>query len=171
MSNTILPPITQNEIDQAKGDTWDYLFLFLDKYDEIISSSSKDEDEVLDEFTDEQHILMEFNALYGQVTNGGFIQLIQNGYGSYIFDNPFAEGIKAWGATATAEIVDLAKVIYDTHRDDLERERTLEEFSKMYKAYPEFAPLEDKFYEIIDQELKVIKEFISNNIHLFATLS
>lgn len=171
MLNSILPLITQREIDRAKEDTWDFLFLFLDKYDEIISSSSKDEDEVLDEFTDEQHMLMEFNVLYGQVTNGGFIQLIQNGYGSYIFDNPFADGIKAWGATATAEIVDLAKVIYDTHRDDLERERTLDEFSKMYKTYPDFAPLEDRFYEIIDQELEIIKEFISNNLHLFATLS
>ncbi len=171
MSNTILPPITQNEIDQAKEDTWDYLFLFLDKYDEIISSSPKDEDEVLDEFTDEQHILMEFNVLYGQVTNGGFIQLIQNGYGPYLFDNPFAEGIRAWGASTIAEIVDQAKVIYDTHRDDLEKERSLEEFSKMYKAYPDFEPLEDKFYQIMDEELEIIKNFVANNIHLFAILS
>ena len=62
-------------------------------------------------FSAAQHTLMAFNSLYGEVSNGGFLQLIQNGYGSYIFDNPFSEHIKEWGAVEIAKIVDDANSI------------------------------------------------------------
>jgi hypothetical protein len=32
------------------------------------------------------------------VNEGGFVQLIQNGYGGYIFDNPVAKALKQMGA-------------------------------------------------------------------------
>lgn len=66
---------------------------------------------------------------------GGFCQLIQNGYGGYIFDNPFAKVMRLWGAEDFSKLVYKAKKIYDAHRHDLEKERTEDEFMAMYEQY------------------------------------
>ena len=52
---------------------------------------------------------------------GGFCQLIQNGYGGYIFDNPFAKVMRLWGAEEFSKLVYKAKKIYDANRKDLEK--------------------------------------------------
>ena len=169
MTNKTLPILSQDEINNAKNDTWDFLFLFIDHYYETISSSQNEE--IMNEFSAEQHTLLAFNSLYGQVTNGGFLQLIQNGYGSYVFDNPFSEHIKNWGALEMAKIVDDAKIIYDQHKDALEKETTIEEFSKMYDEYTDFEPLDDKFYEIMDDEVEIIRKYVEDNLSFFANVN
>ena len=45
--------------------------------------------------TGEQHTLLAYQIFRDEVMEGGFCQLIQNGYGGYIFDNPFAK-VVAW---------------------------------------------------------------------------
>ena len=74
--------------------------------------------------TGEQHSLLAYQIFRDEVMEGGFCQLIQNGYGGYIFDNPFAKVMRLWGVGDLSKLVYAAKKIYDSHRDDLERERT-----------------------------------------------
>lgn len=50
-----------------------------------------------------------------EVLEGGFIQLIQNGYGPYIFDNPFAKAMRLFGAKDFGKLIYEAKKIYDAH--------------------------------------------------------
>lgn len=159
---TKLPVIRKQDLDQASAETWDYLFLILDQYYTIIAADPSEE--TFRAFNASQHTLMAFNTLYGQVTNGGFVQLIQNGNGGYIFENPFAEGIRAWGATAIADLVDQAGLIYREHKEDLERETTLEAFSEMYKDYPGFELLEDTFYEVVDGDTEIIRKYVADHI-------
>mgnify|MGYP002243278412 CR=1 FL=1 len=83
--------------------------------------------------TGEQHSLLAYQIFRDEVMEGGFCQLIQNGYGGYIFDNPFAKVMRLWGVGDLSKLVYAAKKIYDSHRDDLERERTDEEFMAMYE--------------------------------------
>ena len=47
--------------------------------------------------TGEQHSLLAYQIFRDEVMEGGFCQLIQNGYGGYIFDNPFAKVMRLWG--------------------------------------------------------------------------
>jgi F0F1-type ATP synthase gamma subunit len=169
MTNKTLPILTLDEINKAKDDSWDFLFLFIDQYYKIMSSDQNEE--IMEEFSADQHTLLAFNSLYGQVTNGGFLQLIQNGYGSYVFENPFSEHIKSWGAIEIANIVDEAKIIYEKHKTEIEKEATLEEFSKMYEEYTDFEPLDDKFYEIMDGEVEIIRKYVENNLSLFAIVT
>lgn len=165
MNNAILPEITKNQIDNTKQDTWDFLFLFLDHYlEELYTDESG---EVMNRLNDDQHTLIAYNFLYNQITNGGFLQLIQNGYASYIFDNPFSEHIKLWGAHSTAEIVEKARTIYEQNKEQLSKETTLEEFSKMYDEFQEFEPLDNKFYDVMDAETEVVRQYVENNISKF----
>ena len=41
------------------------------------------------------------------------MQLIQNGFGPYIFDNPFAKAMRQFGAKEFAKLIYSAKKIYD----------------------------------------------------------
>ena len=120
--------------------------------------------------TEKQHTLLAYNYLYGEVCNGGFIQLIQNGYGGYVFDNPFSDYLREWGVEKIAEIVDKAKVIYEQHKEKLEAQTSLEEFSEMYDEITDFEPLEDQFYEVMDKETKLIKNYVENYLAEFAVI-
>ena len=44
--------------------------------------------------TGEQHVLLGYQIFRDEVLEGGFVQLIQNGYGPYIFENPFAKAMR-----------------------------------------------------------------------------
>lgn len=55
--------------------------------------------------------------------------------------------MRLWGVGDLSKLVYAAKKIYDSHRDDLERERTDEEFMAMYEQYEAFDELEDEFWK------------------------
>ena len=57
----------------------------------------------------EQHSLLAYRIFRDEVTEGGFCQLIQNGYGAYIFGNPFARVMRLWGAESFSKLVYRAK--------------------------------------------------------------
>ena len=76
----------------------------------------------------------------------GFVQLIQNGFGPYIFDNPFAKAMRQFGAKEFAKLIYSAKKIYDENRADLEKDRDDEEFMAMYEQYEAFDELEEQFH-------------------------
>ena len=44
----------------------------------------------------DQITLLAYSILRDEVMNGGYIQLIHNGYGGFIFMNPFARAVKEW---------------------------------------------------------------------------
>ena len=92
-----------------------------------------------------QNALMAYSVFRDEVMEGGFIQLIQNGYGPYIFYNPFAKSMRLFGVARLAVLVNKANEIYRANRDDLERERDDDEFMAMYEQYEQFDPLQDEF--------------------------
>ena len=161
-----LPKIKAKELKKAKKDAWDFLEYVVFKYFEMTDNNS----EIMREFNNSQHTLLAYYYLDGQVCNGGFIRLIQNGYGGYIFDNPFSETIKLWGLEETANIVEEAKIIYNNNKNKWETQTSLEEFSALYKEINAFEPLEDRFYEIKKQDAEKIKKYVEENIHEFVII-
>lgn len=93
--------------------------VFTDKYKEIIGGELTADTMPL--LTGEQHSLLAYQIFRDEIMFGGFCQLIQNGYGGYIFDNPFAKVMRLWGAEEFSKLVYKAKKIYDANRKDLEK--------------------------------------------------
>ena len=58
------------------------------------------------ELSADQITLLAYIWLRDEVMDGGFVQLIHNGYGPFIFDNPFARAMKQWG------LRDFSKLLY-----------------------------------------------------------
>jgi hypothetical protein len=102
--------------------------------------------------------------------DGGFVQLIQNGYGSYIFGNPFAKAIKQFGAAELAKLIYKAKEIYDPNKKELERETTEEEFNAMYVDFEAFDDLEEIYFDIEEQQTALIAAYVDDHITDFAEI-
>ena len=118
----------------------------------------------------QQHTLLAYRFFSEEMREGGFVQLIQNGYGGYIFGNPFAKTIKQFGATEMAKLIYKAKEIYDPNKQQLERETTDEEFNAMYVDFEAFDDLEEIYFDIEEEQTALIAHYVDENITLFAEI-
>lgn len=143
-----------------------FIKAFTDKYKEATGSELTAETMPL--LTSEQHSLLAYQLLRDEVMEGGFCQLIQNGYGGYIFDNPFAKVMRLWGVDELSKLVYKAREIYEANKEDLERERTDEEFMAMYEQYEVFDELEEEFLEKEEEMTAQVAGYVDEHLELFA---
>ena len=115
-----------------------------------------------------QHTLLGFHYFREEVNEGGFVQLIQNGYGPYIFLNPFAKAMKVMGAKDFANLIYEARRIYDEHRTDLEKDCTDDEFMAMYEQYEAFDDLEEKFMDMEEEVTAQVARYVDEHLNGFA---
>ena len=102
--------VLESALQKAAGEGMDeFIQAFTDKYKEIIGGELTAETMPL--LTGEQHSLLAYQIFRDEIMVGGFCQLIQNGYGGYIFDNPFAKVMRLWGAEEFSKLVYKAKKI------------------------------------------------------------
>ena len=153
-------------LQKAAGEGMDeFIQVFTDKYKEAIGGELTAGTMAL--LTGEQHSLLAYQIFRDEIMVGGFCQLIQNGYGGYIFDNPFAKVMRLWGVEEFSKLVYRAKKIYDAHREDLEKERTEDEFMAMYEQYEAFDELEEEYFEMEEQVTVIIASYVDEHLELF----
>ena len=145
-----------------------FIQVFTDAYKQVIGGELTAETMSL--LTGEQHSLLAYQIFRDELMEGGFCQLIQNGYGAYIFVNPFAKVMRLWGVEGLDKLVYAARKIYEAHREDLERERTDDEFMAMYEDYEEFDELEDRFLEEEERFTALVASYVDEHIELFAEI-
>ncbi len=143
-----------------------FLKVFTDAYMEALGGQLTAD--TMPMLTAEQHTLLAYTILRDEVMDGGFCQLIQNGYGAYIFHNPFAKMLRLWGLNDLSKMIYAARKIYDAHREDLERERTDEEFMAMYEHYEVFDDLEDEFVEREEEFTALLAAYVDEHLSLFS---
>ncbi|NDV66755.1 DMP19 family protein [Bacteroides sp. 224] len=146
----------------------EFIHVFTDKYKEALGGDPTADNMHL--LTGEQHVLLSYQIFLDEIMTGGFCQLIQNGYGSYIFDNPFAKAMRLWGTKDFSKLIYKAKEIFDASRVDLERERTEDEFMAMYEDYEAFDDLEEEFMEMEELVTMQIAEYVDEHLELFAKI-
>lgn len=162
--------ITDAALTKAAGEGMDaFIRVFTDRYKEVIGGELTAESMSL--LNGEQHSLLAYTFFRDEVMEGGFCQLIQNGYGGYLFDNPFAKAMRLWGAGDLSKLIYKAKEIYDAHRKDLERERTEDEFMAMYEEYEVFDELEEAFLEKEEEITALIAGYVDEHLDAFAQIS
>jgi hypothetical protein len=143
-----------------------FLKVFTDKYLEVIGGELTAES--MPKLTGHQHSLLGYHFFREEVMDGGFVQLIQNGYGPYIFDNPFAKAMRLFGLGDFSKLVYKAKEIYDKNKEDLTRERTDDEFMAMYEQYEEFDDLEDAYIDMEEDLTERLATYVDEHLELFA---
>ncbi|HET9570008.1 MAG TPA: DMP19 family protein [Bacteroidales bacterium] len=161
--------IQENKLQEATGQDMDaFLAVFTDAYLEAIGGSLNEKNMTL--LNGMQHSLLAYHFFREEVMQGGFISLIQNGYGSYIFRNPFAPALKTFGADELSKLIYKARKVYDRHQEELERETTEEEFTAMYEEFEVFDEIEERFFEIEEECTQSIARFVDEHLDEFGEI-
>lgn len=163
--------ITVSDADLRKGaeEGMDgFLKVFIDKYLEVTGGEINAETMPL--LNGYQHSLLGYYFFREEVLEGGFVQLIQNGYGPYIFDNPFAKAMRLFGAKEFSKLVYEAKKIYDANKVELEKDCTDDEFMAKYEQYEAFDDIEERFMEMEEFVTETLAEYVDEHISDFAEI-
>jgi len=146
----------------------EFLQVFIDAYLAEIDGNLTAEN--MSKLNGSQHTLLAWHFFSSEMREGGFVQLIQNGYGGYIFANPFAKAIKQFGAVELSKLIYKAKEIYDPNKSVLERETTEEEFNAMYVDFEVFDELEERYFDMEEEQTSLIAAYVDENISDFAEI-
>jgi len=161
--------IKEEVIQKAGSEGMDeFLQVFIDAYLTEIDGHLTAEN--MSKLNGDQHTLLAWHFFSTEMRDGGFVQLIQNGYGSYIFGNPFAKAIKQFGAIELSKLIYKAKEIYDPNKKVLERETTEEEFNAMYVDFEVFDELEERYFDIEEEQTALIASYVDEHIENFADI-
>ncbi len=161
--------IKDSDLAQAAEQGMDeFLQVFIDAYLEAIDGKLSAEN--MSKLNGSQHSLLAWHFFSTEMREGGFVQLIQNGYGAYIFDNPFAKVMKQFGAVELGKLIYKAKDIYDPNKKELERETTEEEFNAMYVDFEVFDEMEEMYFDMEEQQTALIAAYVDEHIEDFAEI-
>ena len=127
--------------------------------------------ETMGELNSDQITLLAWDVLHEEVMDGGFVQLIHNGYGTFIFKNPFAKALKQlWGMRELSKLIYDAHTLYVKYHEQIERDCTDDEFMAMFEQFPEFDDMDDEFVEREEEWTEQIARYIDEHIDRFAEI-
>ena len=126
--------------------------------------------DTLSELNSDQITLLAWDTLHQEVMDGGFVQLIHNGYGPFIFKNPFAKAVKLWGMKELSRLIYDAHSLYVKYHEQIERDCTDDEFMALFEQFPEFHDLDDEFVEREEEWTEQVAHYIDEHIEKFANV-
>ena len=118
----------------------------------------------------DQLTLLSYNIVRDEVMDGGFVQLIHNGYGPFIFTNPFAKVLKIWGLTELGQLINKVHRLYNKYRAEIEKDCTDDEFMALFEQHQAFDDCDDNFVENEERWTEDVARYIDNHINSFATI-
>lgn len=159
--------MNDNLLQQAASEGMD---AFVHAFVEAIRQSIGHEltTDTMSQLNADQITLLAWAILHEEVMDGGFVQLIHNGYGPFIFKNPFAKAVKLWGMRDLSKLIYDAHTLYLKHHEAIEKDCTEDEFMALFEQFPEFDDLDDTFVENEESWTEQIAEYINQHIEKFA---
>ncbi|MBO5172351.1 MAG: DMP19 family protein [Bacteroidaceae bacterium] len=118
----------------------------------------------------DQITLLAYCIYREEVMDGGHVQLIHNGYGPFIFLNPFAKAMRLWGAKEFSKLVYSGRKFYEENHKALTVDCTDEEFMAIYENYPEADDLDDEFILMEEEVTETVARYIDEHLQDFAEI-
>lgn len=105
-------------------------------------------DDVMDRLSLDEHCLLAYRYLRDEVMEGGWFQLIQNGFGPYILLGPLPMLMKKeWGLKDFGQYLFDVSREYKKNKEELERDKTDEEFMASYEQFETLNEMGDDFLD------------------------
>ena len=117
----------------------------------------------------EQHAVLCYRYVLDEVMEGGFIQLIMNGYAPYVLEGPFPMVVKKeWGMKDFSKLLYEVKKEYHKHQEELSKDMDEDEFMAMYEQLEELNELGDDFLDEPQEEVSpAVAKMIMENLEKF----
>ena len=161
--------IKDARLQQAASEGMDaFVEVFVNAINEAIDGQLTTE--TMSELNSDQITLLAYSILRDEVMDGGFVQLIHNGYGPFIFKNPFAKAIKQWGLRDLSKLIYNAHSLYVRYGAEIEKECTDEEFMALFEQFEEFDEMDDAFVENEEDWTNMVAVYIDDHIENFAVI-
>lgn len=116
----------------------------------------------------DQITLLAYMTYREEVMDGGHVQLIHNGYGPFVFLNPFAKAMRLWGAHDFSKLVYKGRKFYEANAEVLTKEYDDDEFMALFEQYPEADDLDDEFIEMEEEVTETVARYIDEHLDAFA---
>lgn len=159
--------VSEKQVVKAAGEGMDaFVQLFYNTLWDAIDHELTPEK--MQELHPDQVTLIAYMTLREEVMDGGFIQLIYNGYGPFIFLNPFARAMRLWGSRELCNLIYDGRRLYEEYGEVLSRPCTDEEFMALFEQYPMFDNLDDAFVEMEEEVTALVARYIDEHIENFA---
>lgn len=140
-------------------------------YNEIMNSIGGELNaETMQLLTPDQITLLAYCIYREEVMDGGHVQLIHNGYGPFIFLNPFAKAMRLWGAKEFSKLVYSGRKFFEENQQMLTQDCSDEEFMAIYENYPEADDLDDEFIIMEEEVTDFVAHYIDENLANFAQI-
>ncbi len=125
--------------------------------------------ENMDRLNTDQHSLLAYRYLLDEVMEGGFIQLIHNGYAAYVLEGPFLLVLKKmWGLKDFAKLLFNVRKEYYLHKEEIMAELTDEEFMALYEQLETLNDYGDDFLDEYQEDVTpAIVEYVRQNQERF----
>ena len=161
--------IKDARLQQAASEGMDaFVEVFVNAINEAIEGQLTTE--TMSELNSDQITLLAYSILRDEVMDGGFVQLIHNGYGPFIFKNPFAKAMKQWGLRDLSKLIYNAHSLYVRYGAEIEKECTDEEFMALFEQFEEFDEMDDAFVENEEDWTNMVAVYIDDHIENFAVI-
>jgi hypothetical protein len=126
--------------------------------------------EAMGKLNNDQIVLLAYCIIRDEVMDGGFVQLIHNGYGGFIFLNPTAKMLKMWGVNDLAKSLYALRDLYEKYHERIERDCTDDEFMAMFEQFEEFDDYDDDFVENEELYTDEIAHYVDANLDKFCEI-
>ena len=124
----------------------------------------------MSELNADQITLLAYKTVRDEVMDGGFVQLIHNGNGGFIFVNPFARIVKLWGLHDLSKLIYNAGHLYKQHHSEIEKDCSDEEFMALFEKFSVFDDMDDEFVENEERWTESVARYIDDNLENFAEI-
>ena len=157
MAVPFLPQISAELLKEKKAATDPdelYELLVAPLHEELYKRQSFD---FFNELSTGQQLLISYDYVRSQVEQGGFIQLIQNGYIGLLPSMP--GWLQVIGASEMAQVLDDVLKIFVENKDILGKERSVEEFAMLYSQFKGLEQSDTDFIQLNEPTVKLILEY------------
>ena len=161
--------IQDSKLRESAGKGMDeFMQTFVDGINEAIGGQLTAE--TMAQLESDQITLLAYSMLREEVMDGGFIQLIYNGLGRFIFTNPFDKALAEWGIIDLSRLIKKAHKLYNKYHSRIEIECSDEEFMALFEQMPEFDDLDDEFVANEERWTGEVACYVDEHIERFATI-
>ncbi len=164
-----LPEISRKELEAAKNAGAGSL-CELAARKALESVGGKLDADAMLKLNSSQITVIAYIVLRRELLEGGFVQLIHNGYGPFIFENPFAKAMRLWGLKDLCNTLYDARRLYEKTAKAIVRDCSDEEFMALYEQFEKYDEYDDDFVEREAEYTAEVEDYIEGNIEDFLTV-
>ncbi len=164
--------MTDNQMKEILDKAWaegpdQYIRALTDHYREVVGGELTEA--TMERLNADQHTLLAYRILMDEVSEGGFIQLIQNGYGQYVLGGPFPMVMKKiWGFAEFGKFMYDVRKEYNRNREVLERDLDEEQFMALYEEQDAMNNFGDDFLDDWEETMTpAIAAYVKKNEERF----